>query len=710
MAELARDGFSHYGDDAVGQSNMLDGIWAQLDAECRPEVPSFGARTGTHALRIASASGTNVARRVLPSAQTTIRARFALYRAALPEANGTQHIIQWRDGTNAVLYYLTLESTGVMSLRDSGGTVVVATAGPVVTAAAWNFIETLLVINAATGQFQLWVNEENQINSTGLNTGSTAVAQWSHSISNAVSDTVDFWIDDLVLWNDTGSYNTGYSGDTRVYTLFPNSDGADQGWTASKRAKFGTGILFLDGNLDGVFADDDATFELGSGDYTLEGFIRFQDLPTGSEKATIFAKWTEAGNLRSYELFKGGPSLDSGHLVFRISTDGTAGTVTNIISYPWDAEADQWYHIALERDSGTTTAYIDGVALGLGQADANTYYDGGSDVTLGCLPTGTGSGKVPGTEFFGFMDEIRWTKGVVRYGGEFTPPSAKFPRSVGEGDSNFASVSLLSGFDASVSDESSNAHPLTAAGGAVRQTPDDGDANYQTINQTAPRDDTFIEAALVHATATLTITANPSNTETVTIGATTYAFVNALSFANDVLIGADAEESLDNLVAAVNGAAGEGSTYGTGTTANASATAADLPELQVLFTAITGGTAGNSIASTDTLANGSFPDTTFSGGADIPNHSEFGFQSLPPQVTGVRSATIVNRGFKSDSGSCEVTVSFVTASGDASAGAARPMTTAPTYREDTFEEDPSTTSALTPNSIVGARARIDRTT
>jgi len=63
------------------------------------------------------------------------------------------------------------------------------------------------------------------------------------------------------------------------------------------------------------------------------------------------------------------------------------------------------------------------------------------------------------------------------------------------------------------------------------------------------------------ATRTLSIGTNPTAGDSVTILGVTFTFVSSLSNPGDVLIGADAAASVANLVAAVNGEAGEGTTY-----------------------------------------------------------------------------------------------------------------------------------------------------
>jgi hypothetical protein len=62
----------------------------------------------------------------------------------------------------------------------------------------------------------------------------------------------------------------------------------------------------------------------------------------------------------------------------------------------------------------------------------------------------------------------------------------------------------------------------------------------------------------------------------------------------------NASGTLDNLIAAINKAAGEGTTYGTGTVAHPTVSAAAGEGDTVVVTAKTKGTAGNAIATTDT--------------------------------------------------------------------------------------------------------------
>lgn len=106
----------------------------------------------------------------------------------------------------------------------------------------------------------------------------------------------------------------------------------------------------------------------------------------------------------------------------------------------------------------------------------------------------------------------------------------------------------------------------------------------------------------VAATTTLTVSGSVVNNSTVVIGSKTYKFKTTLSTAptvpNEVLIGANAEASIDNLVKAITGAATEGTNYSTGTVKNTEVTATKASSSTMTVTALTAGTDGNYIYTT----------------------------------------------------------------------------------------------------------------
>lgn len=134
------------------------------------------------------------------------------------------------------------------------------------------------------------------------------------------------------------------------------------------------------------------------------------------------------------------------------------------------------------------------------------------------------------------------------------------------------------------------------------------------------------------ATGTLAYAANPSNNDTLTIGGVVYTYKTVLTgAANEILIGASASASLDNLIAAITGGAGAGTTYGTGTVAHTSVTATAGAGDTMTVTALAYGVGGNSIATTETFTNAGnvFGAATLTGGA-----SSGAFLPTPTVTTG----------------------------------------------------------------------------
>jgi|GEM_PF-1012899 len=144
-----------------------------------------------------------------------------------------------------------------------------------------------------------------------------------------------------------------------------------------------------------------------------------------------------------------------------------------------------------------------------------------------------------------------------------------------------------------------------------------GTATHATILGSKTAANIFTATALVAGEAGNS-EATTTNMSNATWAAATLLGGEGVEVANDVLIGGNAEASIDNLVAAINGAAGAGTTYGTGTVANASITSIKTDTDKVTATAKIKGVAGNSVALAETLTNAVWlaGATFLSGGVD----------------------------------------------------------------------------------------------
>ncbi len=137
--------------------------------------------------------------------------------------------------------------------------------------------------------------------------------------------------------------------------------------------------------------------------------------------------------------------------------------------------------------------------------------------------------------------------------------------------------------------------------------------------------------AAVAASSTLTLTANPTAGETVTVGTVVYTFDAAAAAPGEVTIGGNASESIDNLVAEIQGL---------GLTAeNPLASAVAGAGDTMVSTSLVAGALGNTIVTTETLANGSWAGATMSGG--VTQSSGYSAAELGPVMNGTNNVGII---------------------------------------------------------------------
>lgn len=122
----------------------------------------------------------------------------------------------------------------------------------------------------------------------------------------------------------------------------------------------------------------------------------------------------------------------------------------------------------------------------------------------------------------------------------------------------------------------------------------------------------------VAATGTVTFTENPSDSDTLKIGSTTYTFKTSPAAVNDVAIKGTVYETAQNLADVINGDSGEA--YA-GTTSPSLNVSAEVEAGVMTLTARTAGTAGNSLALVQTGDFANVSGATLSGGVNSSTSS-----------------------------------------------------------------------------------------
>jgi hypothetical protein len=122
-------------------------------------------------------------------------------------------------------------------------------------------------------------------------------------------------------------------------------------------------------------------------------------------------------------------------------------------------------------------------------------------------------------------------------------------------------------------------------------------------------------AALAFATGVLTSSGVFTDTQTVVVGGKTYTTQTTLTNVDgNVLIGASAAATLQNLYDAINLTGTPGTQYAAAMTKNERVKATAVTATTLTVKAAVAGTLGNLIASTETQTNASWGGATLSGG------------------------------------------------------------------------------------------------
>ena len=187
------------------------------------------------------------------------------------------------------------------------------------------------------------------------------------------------------------------------------------GSVQSTNKKFGARAYDAENSLSGQLQISPAGHSdshFGSGEFTVECWVRWHNVPSNWEP--VVSQWKTSGNQRNWMLY-----WESSQIRFRYSTNGTADANFGGSFTP---TAGVFYHLAVDRDSSSDVrVYVDGVVKATLNI-ASALHPSTALPNIGVWDSGNAA-------LDAVVDEIRITKGVRRYGGPFTPPSAPFPDS-----------------------------------------------------------------------------------------------------------------------------------------------------------------------------------------------------------------------------------------------------------------------------------------
>jgi hypothetical protein len=175
---------------------------------------------------------------------------------------------------------------------------------------------------------------------------------------------------------------------------------------STAQSKFGAASILLDGTGDYLDISSNSAFGYGLSDFTIELWV-YRNV-SSAVQVLLDQRPGASGLLLMPTLYFSATTL---FYYANGSNRITGGVVT----------ASQWVHIALSRSGTSTRLFLDGLQTGSTFTDTFNYIN--SPVRIG----DGNDGVSPTASLNGYIDDLRITKGVARYTGNFSVPTAPFP-------------------------------------------------------------------------------------------------------------------------------------------------------------------------------------------------------------------------------------------------------------------------------------------
>ena len=183
---------------------------------------------------------------------------------------------------------------------------------------------------------------------------------------------------------------------------------------STAQSKFGGSSLYLDGTGDYLTIPTSTSFNLGSGDWTIECWIK---TTVTSSVAILNQSNGSAASNSSWLIWLGGDGKPGIYL-----TENTGWDKYNINTTV--VTDNVWHHVAGVRNGSSLRMYVDGVSSSSTDVSNFTVPDSSR-----VFDVGSQDGSSPYT---GYIDQARFTQGVARYTSTFTPPTTAHLTSAGD--------------------------------------------------------------------------------------------------------------------------------------------------------------------------------------------------------------------------------------------------------------------------------------
>ena len=216
------------------------------------------------------------------------------------------------------------------------------------------------------------------------------------------------YIQDFRVYKGLAKYTSNFIPASTNPDILPDTPSGVVG--DSKLTKITDGAVYFDGTGDYLEISDNADFEMGTDDFTIEAFFYNQENAVQS----MITKYGNSASDRSFWL----GTLTSNNPSFYWYNGSNS---YNINGYSGSLPLNKWTHVVAQRTSGDIYLFADGkvVASNTGSNAAKSFNDTSEPVVIGS--DSYASNEQP---FQGFISNVRIVKGTGVYNTiGFTPPT-----------------------------------------------------------------------------------------------------------------------------------------------------------------------------------------------------------------------------------------------------------------------------------------------
>ena len=180
-------------------------------------------------------------------------------------------------------------------------------------------------------------------------------------------------------------------------------------------SKFGTGCLYFDGTGDYLYSPYYPHHYLGT-TFTVEAWV--YQTSRGSVAQPFF---DQAVAVTTNFAYQGLYITTAGALQFQVRPT-TGGAVTTVGG--GTVPLTTWTHVAVSVDNSSVSVFVNGSQVGT--TTAVTLMAASLPVGVSVGGPGTGYNASAGNAFSGYIDDIRVTRGIARYSGNFSVPLQQY--------------------------------------------------------------------------------------------------------------------------------------------------------------------------------------------------------------------------------------------------------------------------------------------